>query len=155
MIAISSSQCILIWRRNFFYIATDHQIQNEPSQANTKFGKRKKFKMESANICIHLTNSKLMLHKSQNRWNKKVVFHYQADMQKRVKVKTKKLASKAANIFRRCLKLGIMSKSLDDKTFIDRRFPTTPKIPSSGVKMPSMKNLMDMTKLSEKSVSPG
>jgi hypothetical protein len=37
-------------------------------------------------------------------------------MQKRVMVKTRKLASKAANIFKRCRKLGVMSRCFDERT---------------------------------------
>ena len=40
-------------------------------------------------------------------------------MQKRVMVKTRKLASKAANILSRCRKLGVMSRCLDDSTLND------------------------------------
>jgi hypothetical protein len=37
-------------------------------------------------------------------------------MQKRAMVKTRKFASKAANIFKRCRKLGVMSRCFDEST---------------------------------------
>ena len=40
-------------------------------------------------------------------------------MQKRVIVKTRKLASKAANIFSKCRKLGVMSRCFEDRTLKD------------------------------------
>jgi hypothetical protein len=40
-------------------------------------------------------------------------------MQKSVRVKTRKFASKAANILRRCRKLGVMSKFGDESTLND------------------------------------
>ena len=66
--------------------------------------------------------------------------NYHDEMQKRVSVKTRKVASNPANIFKRCLKLGIMSRSLEDSTLIETRLPTTPKMPRSGVEIPSIKN---------------
>lgn len=62
-------------------------------------------------------------------------------MPNKVRVKTRNVASNAANIFKRCRKDGIMSSSDDDKTAIDTKLPMMPKMPRSEVQTPSMKNL--------------
>ena len=63
------------------------------------------------------------------------------EIPKSVNVNTRKVASNAANILRRCLKLGIMSSSEEERTTTETRFPMIPKIPKREVATPSIKNL--------------
>ena len=62
-------------------------------------------------------------------------------MPNKVKVKIRKVASKAASIFSKCRNDGIMSNSEEDKTAIDTTLPMIPEMPKREVQTPSMKNL--------------
>ena len=61
-------------------------------------------------------------------------------MQNRDKVKMRKVASKAASIFSRCLKVGNISRSVEDRTLMEIRLPKMPKRPREDINTPSMKN---------------
>lgn len=55
-------------------------------------------------------------------------------------MKMRKVASKAASIFNRCLKVGNMSSSVEDRTLMEIRLPKMPKRPREDMKIPSIKN---------------